>query len=49
MKLHPLVALLLPRERRGRCEVNGYKIPVKSKVIVDAWAIGRDPVTKLGS
>uniref|UniRef100_A0A2N9FRW8 Uncharacterized protein n=1 Tax=Fagus sylvatica TaxID=28930 RepID=A0A2N9FRW8_FAGSY len=25
------------------CEINGYGIPAKTKVIVNAWAIGRDP------
>ncbi|CAL8152284.1 unnamed protein product [Prunus armeniaca] len=35
--------LLLPRECGEKCEIDGYEIPVKSKVIVNAWAIGRDP------
>ncbi|MED6196646.1 hypothetical protein PIB30_049392 [Stylosanthes scabra] len=43
LRLHPSVALLLPRESREACDINGYHIPVKSKVIVNAWAIGRDP------
>ncbi|MED6192821.1 hypothetical protein PIB30_013712 [Stylosanthes scabra] len=43
LRLHPPVALLIPRESREACEVNEYHIPVKSKVIVNAWAIGRDP------
>ncbi|KAM7252295.1 hypothetical protein ACFE04_024178 [Oxalis oulophora] len=42
-RLHPPVPLLLPRECRETCEVNGYEIPAKSKVIINAWAIGRDP------
>ncbi|XVE72549.1 hypothetical protein DITRI_Ditri11bG0047400 [Diplodiscus trichospermus] len=42
-KLHPPAPLLLPREARERCEVNRYEIPVKTRVIVNAWAIGRDP------
>ncbi|KAE8731489.1 Cytochrome P450 71D8 [Hibiscus syriacus] len=25
-----------------KCEINGYEIPAKTKVIVNAWAIGRD-------
>ena len=25
-----------------RCKINGYDIPVKSKVIINAWAIGRN-------
>ncbi|XP_047172692.1 cytochrome P450 71D11-like isoform X1 [Vigna umbellata] len=43
LRLHPPAPLLLPRESREECEIKGYHIPVKSKVIVNAWAIGRDP------
>lgn len=43
LRLHPPAPLLLPRECREDCEINGYKIPVKTKVIVNAWAINRDP------
>ncbi|XP_061340255.1 cytochrome P450 71D11-like [Gastrolobium bilobum] len=43
MRLHPPGPLLLPRECGQACEINKYHIPVKSKVIVNAWAIGRDP------
>ena len=43
LRLHPPIALLLPRECRERCEIDGFEIPVKTKVIVNAWAIGRDP------
>ncbi|XP_065864761.1 cytochrome P450 71D445-like [Euphorbia lathyris] len=43
LRLHPPVPLLLPRECREECSIYGYEIPVKSKVIVNAWAIGRDP------
>ncbi|RDX79081.1 Cytochrome P450 71D10, partial [Mucuna pruriens] len=42
-RLHPIVPLLLPRECSESCEINGHEIPAKSKVIVNAWAIGRDP------
>ena len=43
LRLHPPVAMLLPRECREPCEIDGYTIPLKTKVIVNAWAIGRDP------
>jgi len=43
LRLHPPVPLLLPRECSERCEINGYEIEAKSKVIVNTWAIGRDP------
>ncbi|KAE9595377.1 putative cytochrome P450 [Lupinus albus] len=43
LRLHPAAPLLLPRECGQECEINGYHIPIKSKVIINAWAIGRDP------
>ena len=43
LRLHPSVPLLVPRENRERCQIKGYEIPAKSKVIINAWAIGRDP------
>ena len=43
MRLHPPVPLLLPRECQKKCEVLGYEIPAKARVVVNAWAIGRDP------
>ncbi|KAL5735696.1 hypothetical protein ACOSQ2_030484 [Xanthoceras sorbifolium] len=42
-RLHPPVPLLLPRECRESCKIDGYDILVRSKVIVNTWAIGRDP------
>ncbi|KAJ7946409.1 Cytochrome P450 [Quillaja saponaria] len=43
-RLHPPAPLLLPRENRSEsCKIDGYEIPIKTKVIVNAWAIGRDP------
>ncbi|KAE8680265.1 Cytochrome P450 71D10 [Hibiscus syriacus] len=42
LRLHPPLPLLLPRQNTERCEINGYEIPAKTKVIVNAWAIGRD-------
>ncbi|XP_058196848.1 premnaspirodiene oxygenase-like isoform X2 [Rhododendron vialii] len=43
LRLHPPAPLLLPRERREQIEMDGYLIPVKTNLIVNAWAIGRDP------
>ncbi|KAJ7960896.1 Cytochrome p450 [Quillaja saponaria] len=43
LRLHPPFPLLLPRESSEKCEINGYEIPAKTKVIINAWAIGRDP------
>ncbi|RWR73956.1 LOW QUALITY PROTEIN: Cytochrome P450 [Cinnamomum micranthum f. kanehirae] len=43
LRLHTPLPLLLPRECRERCEIDGYEIPAKARVIINAWAIGRDP------
>ncbi|KAL4271455.1 hypothetical protein GQ457_13G001590 [Hibiscus cannabinus] len=42
LRLHPPLPLLLPRECSEACKINGYDIPVKSRVIINAWAIGRN-------
>jgi cytochrome P450 len=41
-RLHPL-PLLLPHEAMEACTVNGFHIPKKSRIMVNVWAIGRDP------
>ncbi|KAI9116367.1 hypothetical protein K1719_012534 [Acacia pycnantha] len=43
LRLHPPGALLVPRENSETCEINGYEIPANSRVLINAWAIGRDP------
>lgn len=43
LRLHPPVPLLVPRESIDECEIEGYTIPARSRVIVNAWAVGRDP------
>ncbi|EEF51040.1 geraniol 8-hydroxylase [Ricinus communis] len=42
-RLHPAVPLLLPRKAGGDVEMNGFTIPKDAQVLVNAWAIGRDP------
>ncbi|KAM1058411.1 hypothetical protein ACFX2B_023059 [Malus domestica] len=42
LRLHSPLALL-PREARDTVQVGGFKLPVKSKVIINLWAMGRDP------
>ncbi|XP_012856043.1 PREDICTED: premnaspirodiene oxygenase-like [Erythranthe guttata] len=43
LRIHAPLPLLLPRKCRDKCEINGYEIPVDTKIIVNAWAINRDP------
>ncbi|OEL15448.1 Premnaspirodiene oxygenase [Dichanthelium oligosanthes] len=43
LRLHPPAPLLVPRESIDECEIEDYMVPAKSRVIVNAWAIGRDP------
>ncbi|XP_065877734.1 cytochrome P450 71D445-like [Euphorbia lathyris] len=43
LRLHPPVPLLIPRECTESCVIGGYDIPVKSRIMVNAWGMGRDP------
>ncbi|CAL1385455.1 unnamed protein product [Linum trigynum] len=44
LRLHPPGPLLLPRENRDRrVELGSYEVPINTSVIVNAWAINRDP------
>ncbi|KAL5546608.1 hypothetical protein UlMin_006295 [Ulmus minor] len=40
---HPPVPLNIPRVAEQACEVNGYYIPKDTRLMVNVWAIGRDP------
>ncbi|XP_075662320.1 cytochrome P450 CYP736A12-like [Castanea sativa] len=42
-RLHPVAPFLIPRESMEDIEISGYYIPKKSLVIINSWAIGRDP------
>ncbi|XWS09692.1 hypothetical protein CRYUN_Cryun39dG0010900 [Craigia yunnanensis] len=43
LRLNPSAPFLLPRECSQTCEINGYEIVAKTRVLINAWAIGRDP------
>ncbi|RCV30436.1 hypothetical protein SEVIR_6G102200v4 [Setaria viridis] len=43
LRLHPPATLLIPRECRSPCQVLGFNVPAGAMVLVNAWAIGRDP------
>ncbi|KAH7652973.1 Premnaspirodiene oxygenase protein [Dioscorea alata] len=43
LRLHPPLGLLLPRESAEDCKISGYDVPKKTRIMVNAWALGRDP------
>ncbi|CAL5326286.1 unnamed protein product [Camellia sinensis] len=42
-RIHPPVPFLIPRKVETDVEVCGYIVPQGAQVLVNAWAIGRDP------
>lgn len=42
-RLHPSTPLSLPRVAAESCEIYGYHIPKGATLLVNVWAIGRDP------
>ena len=42
LRLHLPAPLLAPRETNEKCLINGFEIPAKTLVCVNAWAIHRD-------
>ncbi|GLJ45530.1 hypothetical protein SUGI_0958510 [Cryptomeria japonica] len=42
LRLHPPAPLLIPHESTQGCNVGGYYIPPKTRLLVNVWAIGRD-------
>ncbi|XP_010425318.1 PREDICTED: cytochrome P450 71B3-like [Camelina sativa] len=43
LRLHLAAPLLLPRETMVDIKIQGYDIPRKTILLVNAWSIGRDP------
>ncbi|VAI44342.1 unnamed protein product [Triticum turgidum subsp. durum] len=43
LRLHPPAPLLIPREAMESCKILGYDVQKGTTVLVNAWAIGRDP------
>uniref|UniRef100_J3KXX1 Cytochrome P450 71A1 n=1 Tax=Oryza brachyantha TaxID=4533 RepID=J3KXX1_ORYBR len=43
LRLHPPIPLLVPREPPADAELQGYGIPARTRVVINAFAIGRDP------
>nr|BAM28972.1 flavonoid 3'-hydroxylase [Lilium hybrid division I] len=42
-RLHPSTPLSLPRMASESCTINGYHIPKNATLLVNVWAIARDP------
>ncbi|CAH2038000.1 unnamed protein product [Thlaspi arvense] len=42
-RLHPAAPLLLPRETMSHIKIQGYDIPRKTQILINAYAIARDP------
>uniref|UniRef100_M1BJS5 Cytochrome P450 71A4 n=1 Tax=Solanum tuberosum TaxID=4113 RepID=M1BJS5_SOLTU len=45
LRLHAPVPLLLPQESMEEVKLFDYDIPAKTEVLINAWAIGRDPLS----
>ncbi|CAI0398942.1 unnamed protein product [Linum tenue] len=43
LRLHPPGPLLLPHRASESCEVMGYTVPEGAQIVVNVWAISRDP------
>ena len=42
MRLHPVLPLLIPHESIQPCEVAGFYVPEKTRLIVNAWSLSMD-------
>ncbi|VAI68971.1 unnamed protein product [Triticum turgidum subsp. durum] len=43
MRLHPSTPLSLPHFSFEECEVDGHHVPANTRLLINIWAIGRDP------
>ncbi|KAJ4952910.1 hypothetical protein NE237_029742 [Protea cynaroides] len=43
LRLHPPVPLLIPHKAEAEVEISGFTVPKDAQVLVNAWAIVRDP------
>ncbi|KAF6146789.1 hypothetical protein GIB67_007503 [Kingdonia uniflora] len=43
LRLHPPLPFLVPHKAMDICKMSGYYIPKETQVLVNVWAIGRDP------
>ncbi|KAG5529745.1 hypothetical protein RHGRI_030206 [Rhododendron griersonianum] len=45
LRIHPPVPFLIPRKVETDVQICGYNVPKGTQVLVNVWAIGRDPST----
>jgi cytochrome P450 len=45
LRLHAPVPLLVPREPPNDAEILDHHVPAGTRVVINAWAIGRDPAS----
>ncbi|KAF6176464.1 hypothetical protein GIB67_020984 [Kingdonia uniflora] len=45
LRIYPPGSVLIPRECMSHCIINGYDIYPKTWVLINIWAIARDPVS----
>ncbi|XP_002528644.2 iridoid oxidase [Ricinus communis] len=43
LRLHPPLPFLVPHMAMDSCKMQGYYIPKETQILVNVWAIGRDP------
>ncbi|KAJ0969464.1 hypothetical protein J5N97_022341 [Dioscorea zingiberensis] len=43
LRLHVPVTMLLPREAKEACKIGEYEVPAGTRVMINAWAMARDP------
>ena len=44
LRLYPAAPLLVPHESTQASTIEGYFIPERSRIIINAWALARDPI-----
>ncbi|KAJ1689021.1 hypothetical protein LUZ63_013176 [Rhynchospora breviuscula] len=43
LRMHPPVPILGPRQCKKSCQILGYTIPTGARLLVNVWALGRNP------
>jgi len=45
LRLHPPAPFLVPHKCDEMVNICGFKVPIKAQVLVNVWAMGREPTT----